>query len=481
MPKTFYTKIDIEDLAARGSTVLQLDSDVVLTAEAKDTAQKLGLQLFQHLPPLPASPRSPGQVPDLQSRARNLGPSWFDKMIPPKVDAARLRLARLARIREELKKRDCAACVLVDAVNVRYATDSRNMQVFSSRNPARYVFIPVEGPVILFEFAGCFHLAAGLETVDEIRPATTVSYAAAGPRVYERAQQWALEIGDLMRQYGGGSRRIGLERVNSAAAAALAAQGFEVIDAQEPVERARAIKSPDELECIRWSLRVVEAGVQRMRQALRPGMSETELWSILHQAVIQNDGDYIETRLLSSGPRTNPWFQEAGPRLIEASDLVALDTDVVGPFGYYADFSRTFFCGTGRPSDKQRHLYKLAYEHIQANMEIIKPGMTFREVAEKGWTIPEPYVKNRYFVLAHGVSMTGEYPYILHNMDFKEAYDGLIEPNMTLCIESFIGAEGDADDDSEGVKLEEQVLVTDTGIELLSHFPFEEALLGREI
>ena len=73
--------------------------------------------------------------------------------------------------------------------------------------------------------------------------------------------------------------------------------------------------------------------------------------------------------------------------------------------------------------------------------------------------------------------MTGEHPYILHSRDFDEhGYDGMIEPGMTLCVESYVGAEGGA----EGVKLEEQLLVTETGIELLSRFPYDEALLGRE-
>jgi Xaa-Pro aminopeptidase len=194
--------------------------------------------------------------------------------------------------------------------------------------------------------------------------------------------------------------------------------------------------------------------------------------------VIEQDGDYIETRLLSSGPRTNPWFNEAGRRSIENGNLVALDTDVVGRFGYYADFSRTFFCGRGRPSGAQRTLYRLAWEQVQTNLALIRPGMSFRELSERAWPIPEAYVANRYFVLAHGVGMTGEYPYVLHPHDFTEhGYDGMIEPGMTLCVESYVGAEGGTD----GVKLEEQVLVTETGVELLSRFPYDEALLGREI
>ncbi len=71
--------------------------------------------------------------------------------------------------------------------------------------------------------------------------------------------------------------------------------------------------------------------------------------------------------------------------------------------------------------------------------------------------------------------MSGEYPYILHGGDFdKFGYDGIIEPNMTLCVETYIGDEAGG----EGVKLEEQVLVTEDGIKLLSHFPFEETMLS---
>ena len=69
-----------------------------------------------------------------------------------------------------------------------------------------------------------------------------------------------------------------------------------------------------------------------------------------HRHVIANDGDYVETRLLSSGERTNPWFQETGTRAIQAGELIAHDTDVVGPHGYYADFSRTFLLRR-RPAD----------------------------------------------------------------------------------------------------------------------------------
>ncbi len=394
------------------------------------------------------------------------------------LDLPALRAYRLGRIRAQMAARDIAACLLFDPVNIRYATGARNMQVFMARNPARYLLLPLQGPVVLYEFEGCHHLAYGLETIDEVRPAITASFVAAGPQIAERERRWARETAAELTRVCSAKSRIGVERVNAGAALALAAEGFELVDAQEPVERARAIKDPGELVCIRASIRAVERATAEMRAAIRPGLSESELWSLLHQGVIAQGGDYIETRLLSSGARTNPWFQECGPKPIGRDEVIAFDTDVVGCHGYYCDFSRSFHAGPGRPSDAQKALYKTAYEQIHYNMAILKPGMSFRDYSEQAWDIPERYVANRYYLSSHGVGMTGEYPYLYHRMDFPEAgYDGVIEPGMTICVESYIGEEGGA----EGVKLEQQVLITETGVELLTHFPFEEELLGREV
>ncbi len=179
--------------------------------------------------------------------------------------------------------------------------------------------------------------------------------------------------------------------------------------------------------------------------------------------------------MLNAGQRTNPWFQEAGDKLIAPNELVALDTDVVGCYGYYCDFSRTFHAGPDKPTMQQRDLYKAAREQITHNMAILQAGMTLREYADKAWDIPQKYFANRYYVSAHGTGMTGEYPYLYHRADFPSAgYDGVIEAGMTICVESYIGLDGG----TEGVKLEEHCLITDTGLEVLSQFPFEDDLMA---
>ena len=392
------------------------------------------------------------------------------------IDLEAVATYRQKQLRHEMAKRNIDAVILTDAVNIRYATGSRNMQVFTSRNPAsRYAFVPLQGDVVVYEFTGTAHLSEGLSTVQEVRHTRTASYVAEGDKIAEVEKAWAEDMSDLVKEHCGAGAKLGVERVNPGAATALAAQGFEIVDAQEPVERARAAKSDEELKCVRASLRATEAAMHKLRAAIEPGLTENELWSVFHQSVIASGADYIETRLMTSGEHTNPWFQETSDHIIDPNVLISFDTDVVGVHGYYSDFSRTFHAGPDTPTPRQRELYKISHEQVHHNMGIIEPGMTFKEYSEKAWDLPAEFAGNRYYLSAHGVGMTGEYPYLYHHQDYTEwGYDGEILPGMTLCVESYIGKPGE----SEGVKLEEQILVTETGIELLSNFPFEDTLLS---
>jgi len=390
-------------------------------------------------------------------------------------DMRRLRAYRLGRVRAELKKRDYAGILLYDPINVRYTTGSRNMAVWVLHNATRYAFVPTEGPITLFDFHNCEHLSDGLETIAEVRPATAWYYFSTGSRTEERAKVWAAEILDLMARHGAGNRRFAVDKLEPLGTHLLEQAGIEIRDGQEIMELARSVKSADEVACMAHSVSACEAGMAKMREVLRPGMTENELWSHLHQVNIALGGEWIETRLLSSGGRTNPWFQESSDRIIRAGELVSFDTDLIGPFGYCADLSRTFFCGPGRPSAKQKHLYGLAYEQIHNNLDLVKPGVGYREFSEKSFKLPAACAPNRYSVIFHGVGLCDEYPASLYREDYDKGagYDGELEPGMTICVESYMGEVGG----DEGVKLEQQILVTDKGYELLSTFPFETELL----
>jgi Xaa-Pro dipeptidase len=327
----------------------------------------------------------------------------------------------------------------------------------------------------VFDFHGCAHMSAHLDLVDEIRPGRRWYFFKCGDRIEEHAAGWAAELADLVHSHGGGNRRLAIDNVNPEGAAALAALGVAVHEGQAVMELARAIKSGDEIKAMRCALATCEAAMQAMQRHLEPGITEQELWAHLHAENVRRGGEWIETRLLTSGPRTNPWFQECASRTIEDGDLVAFDTDLIGPYGYCADISRAWRCGDGRASAAQIDLYRLAREQIAANLALVRPGLGFREFSEKAFRLPERFRANRYSVIAHGVGLCDEYPAVYYPEDAAATgYDGVLEAGMTICLESYIGEERGG----EGVKLEEQVLITETGCEVLSRYPFEDDAFG---
>lgn len=409
----------------------------------------------------------------LRRARKSTGAGLADNVAQP--DMRRLRAFRMGRLQAELRRLDYGGAVLYDPVNIRYATGSRNMAVWTLHNPARYCFVPAEGKAVIFDFHNCEHLSDGLETIGEVRPARSWYFFTSGNRIPEKAKLWADEIVDLVKERCAGNRRVAFDRLDPLGLRHLEAAGLEIHDAQEPCELARAVKSRDEIACMNHAIAVCEAGMARMHEALRPGITENELFAILSDSNMRMGGEWMECRLLSSGGRTNPWFQEASDRLVRPGDLVSFDTDLIGPFGYCADISRTFFCGPGKASSEQRKLYGLAMEQIHYNIDLVRPGMTLGEFSEKAWRIPDAYAANRYSCVAHGVGMCDEWPRVAHVQDLARAgYDGVLEENMTICIESYIGEEGG----TEGVKLEQQVLVTAAGCQVLTTFPFDERLSG---
>ncbi len=388
-------------------------------------------------------------------------------------DMGAARRYRLARIRAELKKRDLTGIVVYDPLNVRYATDSTDMQLWCTHNPVRYAYVATEGPVILWDFHNCEHLSWHLDLVDEIRHGKAWFYYEAAEHSEARARRWAGEIADLVATHGGGNRRLAVDKINPHGVDALAELGISVHSGEEVMEHARTVKCADELKAMRRAIAACEASMAVMEAALEPGMTENDLWSILHAENIRRGGEWIETRLLSSGPRTNPWFQECSARVIEEGDLVAFDTDLIGPYGYCCDISRTWLAGTKRPTNEQRALYSMAEEQIAANMEMLRAGRSFRELSHAASNLPDEYLPNRYSVLFHAVGLCDEYPSVPYPTDWERSgYDGMLEANMVVCVESYVGRHGG----HEGVKLEEQVLITETGYEKLSDYPRDARL-----
>ena len=382
------------------------------------------------------------------------------------INFTKLRAYRLDRVKKELEKNNLEACILFDPVNVRYALDTVNMSIYNMHNLTRYCFVPVNGPVILYEYFNCEELSNHLNLIDEIRPAITWDYFSNGDQAGIQLEKWINEIKDLSNSYFK-NKKLAIDVVNGPAVSALNKAGIEIVDAKLVLEQARVIKSPEELKCMKAAIEVCEIGINKMRKELKAGMTEDELWSILHKTNIEHGGEWIECRILSSGERTNPWMQESSNKIIQSGEIVSFDTDMVGPYGYCADISRTYVEGH-KFNDDQKKLYQMAVEQINHNYRLIKHGTSFKEFTEKSWKLPEEYYGNRYSCMLHGIGLCDEWPQIKYPTD-KGQRDGHFEKNMTITLESYIGKVGG----KEGVKLEQQYLVGENNLELMSHHPLE--------
>ena len=384
------------------------------------------------------------------------------------IDFDRLRSYRLDRVKKELSKRDIGACILFDPVNVRYALDTTNMSIYNMHNLTRYCFIPVNGPVILYEYFNCEHLAKHLTLIDEIRQGITWDYFSVGDQVENQLKKWTGEVENLMNSHCGKNKRLVVDVCNGPGILALNKIGLEIIEGKEILEQARKIKSKEEIQCMKASIEVCEKGVRLMRKELKAGMTEDELWALLHKTNIENGGEWIEGRILSSGPRTNPWMQEASNRIIQQNEIVSFDTDMVGPYGYCADISRAFVEGH-KFNSEQKKIYQMAIDHIHHNAELIKPGLSFKEFVAKSWVLPEAYYGNRYPCIVHGIGLCDEWPMVKYPTEVTDK-KGQFEKDMTITVESYIGEVGG----KEGVKLEQQYLIKENGLELLSHHSLEK-------
>ena len=395
-------------------------------------------------------------------------------LTPPNLES--MRQYRLNRIIEGLAKRDLDAVLLFDPLNIRYASDTTNMQVWNTHNPFRACLVCADGYMVVYEYKNAPFLCAFNPLVREVRSGASMFYFTKGDRTQDAAKKFVADVEDVLTARAGKGRRLAVDKIMIHGYEALKEAGFAVAEGEELMEHCRAIKGADEIRAMRCAMHACEQAVAVMEAEAKPGMTEDAIWAHLHAENIKRGGEWIETRLLASGPRTYPWFQECGPRIVQNNEILAFDTDLIGVYGMCSDISRTWFLGDGKPSQQMIEDYRLAVAHIEENTALVAPGVTMRDLSFKGHQLPNNYVKGRYSCRFHGVGLCDEWPHIDYPQDFVEgAFDYELKTGMTLCVEALIARDGGP----FSIKLENQLLVTEEGVENLTNYPWDRRLLGE--
>ncbi|WP_412505892.1 dimethylsulfonioproprionate lyase DddP [Roseovarius sp. SYSU LYC5161] len=398
--------------------------------------------------------------------------------LPDLPEMRRYRWARLAR---HVVARDYAGLLLFDPLNIRYATDSTNMQLWNTHNPFRAVLLCADGYMVIWDYKNSPFLSTFNPLVREQRSGADLFYFDRGDKIDIAADAFSNEVRLLLADHAPGNKRLAVDKPMLHGLRALEAQGLEIKEGEEVTEKARSVKGPEEMRAMRCASHACEASVAAMEAFARASVpsgqtSEDDIWAVLHAENIRRGGEWIETRLLTSGPRTNPWFQECGPRITRMNEIISFDTDLVGSYGICVDISRSWWIGDRKPRPDMIYAMQHAVEHVRTNMEMLKPGVTIPELSANTHVLDEKYQAQKYGCLMHGVGLCDEWPLVAYpDRAVEGAYDYPLEPGMVLCVEALVGEVGG----DFSIKLEDQVLITEDGHENLTKYPFDPALMGE--
>jgi Xaa-Pro aminopeptidase len=379
-----------------------------------------------------------------------------------------MRAGRLARLQGAMRRHGVEACLLFNEPNIRYATGASAMPVWSNTTFVRCALVPAEGLPILFEHPNSMHLFGELEA--HVRPMHAWEFT---DDVASHAAIFARETMAAMRELGVTDELLAIDRLGTPGFLALQAAGISIVDSAPITMEAREVKTPQEIEVLAMGGQVVMEMLRDFESAIRAGVTECELLAVLAATLLAGGGEHLATNTVCSGPHTNPWRAEATARAVEPGDLVYVDTDSVCLGGYFFCVSRTFLCGDTSPAPEQREAYRASHDWLEAMKDLVRPGVTCRELAERAPRLPDRYMPQRYECMIHGIGLEEESPSVAYPGDPQPNPDTVMKDGMALVIEVYAGEVGGR----HGVKLGDEIVLTAEGPRNLVPYPYCSALL----
>ncbi len=385
------------------------------------------------------------------------------------IDYDRLFKARLKRAQEAIGFAGLGAVLCFNFDNIRYVTGT-HIGEWARDKFMRYALCPADGPPFLWDPAPPAKRLSSPWIADNV--AAPISTMQGGLPPWMNIQgDFAKQIKKALIHYGIENKPIGIDIMELPMLRALEAEGIEVVDGQQALLDAREIKTPDEIELLKLSAAMVDATYVDIVRAIRPGTRENELVAIANDRLFRMGSERVECVNSVSGPRGRPHSHTFSDRLIQPGDMVFLD--IMHSYnGYRTCYYRTFVCG--EPNHHQIDAYEKASKWLSASIDMIRPGVTPDEVASV-WPDAQEFGyrdEDEAFLLqyGHGVGLS-----LWDRPIISKRYRGQNQPlkeGMVFALETWCGAA----DGSGAARIEEEVVITKDGCEVITNFPSDRLI-----
>ncbi|HTK35251.1 MAG TPA: Xaa-Pro peptidase family protein [Caulobacteraceae bacterium] len=385
------------------------------------------------------------------------------------IDYDRLRRERLKRAQEAAKFAGLGGILCFNFDNIRYVTGT-HLGEWGRDKFMRYALCPAEGQPFLWDPAAPAKRISSPWIAEHV--AAPISIMQGGLPPWMNIQgEFARQIKKALVHYGIDKQPLGIDVMELPMLRALEAEGIEVVDGQQALLDAREIKTPDEIELLKLAASMVDGTYVDIAKAIRPGTRENELVAIANDKLYRLGSERVECVNSVSGPRGRPHCHTFSDRIIQPGDMIFLD--IMHSYnGYRTCYYRTFVCG--EPNKHQVEAYEKASKWISASIDMIKPGVTPDEIAavwpdasEFGYRDEAEAFLLQY---GHGVGLSlWERPII------SKRYKGQNQPlreGMVFALETWCGAA----DGSGAARIEEEVVVTKDGCEIITNFPSDRLI-----
>ena len=385
------------------------------------------------------------------------------------IDYARLVRERFERAQNSVKQSGLGAVLCFNFDNIRYITGT-HIGEWARDKFDRYAICPRDGGPFLWDPAPPAKRISSPWIADAVAAPISTMQGALPPRMRVE-DDFAKQIKAILVEYGIAREPLGIDVMELPMLRALEAEEIKVVDGQQALLDAREVKTPDEIELLKLAAAMVDATYVDIARAIRPGTRENELVAIAHDRLFRLGSERVECVNSVAGPRGKPHSHTFSDRIIQPGDMVFLD--IMHSYnGYHTCYYRTFICG--QPNKHQIEAYETCSKWVSAAIDVIKPGVTVDQVASV-WPSAEEFGykdEEEAFLLqyGHGIGLSlWERPILTKRF---QGQNTVLKEGMVFAVECWKGAA----DGSGAARIEEEVVVTKDGCEVITNFPSDRLI-----